>query len=401
MDVTGSFFDKLRTLAVTVEKQTEQLKQIFHGGDTEFEDDSPMRYLHDLYSEVGALKVDADNTLCKSSSERDATYDFIKAIKVLMKRNATELGKISDVFQKYGYKPFVSMNTVRNEAENHPESIMSEQEEAKNLACPEKLSGPHSPLQLPQLSDFGLSKYALPSTLHLQPQAYVQKEEPKVDDSESLSPKTEHFHIHGCDLCLNDNTTNLTEDQTIFLLNAKNIRQTNKLNGPAAVLTSKENLATPKQKSKLCDYDCMASPAAPVFSTPGLKIPSRKNLTLPNSPETNQLDASNPATETFQDMQSLKVEPKQIPVTHRVPNNHPIGSSAASIQGWDKDLECLEEPSPPKISDYTNLLGSPPPPPQITAIPKQILQILSKYNPNFDREPLSGTGNKENREFTG
>ncbi|KAJ6662324.1 hypothetical protein lerEdw1_012488, partial [Lerista edwardsae] len=110
MDVTGSFFDKLRTLAVTLEKQTEQLKQIFHGGNTELEDDSPMRYLHDLYSEVGALKVDADNALSKSSLARDATYDFIKSTKVLMRRNATEFEKIRDLFQKYGYKPFVGKN---------------------------------------------------------------------------------------------------------------------------------------------------------------------------------------------------------------------------------------------------------------------------------------------------
>lgn len=29
MDVTGTFFNKLRTLAVTLEKQAEQFKQIF------------------------------------------------------------------------------------------------------------------------------------------------------------------------------------------------------------------------------------------------------------------------------------------------------------------------------------------------------------------------------------
>ncbi|KAJ6662319.1 hypothetical protein lerEdw1_012483, partial [Lerista edwardsae] len=299
---------------------------------------------------------------------------------------------------------------------------MSDQEEPKNLACPEKPSSPYSPLQLPQLSDFGLSKYALPSTLntvHLQPQAQVQKEEePEVKDSECTSPKTEHFHIHGRDLCLNDNTTNLTEDQTIFLLNANNIRQTNKLSGPEAILTSKENLATPRHKSKLCDYDCMTSPAVPMFRTPGLKIPSRKTLTLPNSPEHNRLDASNPAAEAmFQEIQSLTVESKemefgstfpspfvsrqfilyfqQIGVSQGVPNST-IGSSSASLQCWDKDLEGLEEPSPPKISDYTNLLSTPPPPPEITAIPKQMLQILSKYNPNFDSEPLIGIDNKEN-----
>ena len=34
MDVTGSFFNKLRTLAATLEKQAEQLKQVFQGDGT-------------------------------------------------------------------------------------------------------------------------------------------------------------------------------------------------------------------------------------------------------------------------------------------------------------------------------------------------------------------------------
>lgn len=117
---------------------------------------------------------------------------------------------------------------MKYEAENNPESLVSDQEEPKNIACPEKPSSPYSPLQLPQLSDFGLSKYALPSILNVMPlqsQAHVQKEEePEVEDSECTSPKTEQFHIHGRDLGLNDNTTYLMEDQTIFLLNAKNTR---------------------------------------------------------------------------------------------------------------------------------------------------------------------------------
>lgn len=56
------------------------------------------------------------------------------------------------------------------------------------------------------------------------------------------------------------------------------------------------------------DDDYMASPAAPEFCTPGLKIPSRKDAI---SPESNKLDASNHMTETsLPDTESLITKPK-------------------------------------------------------------------------------------------
>ncbi|XP_062983890.1 spindle and kinetochore-associated protein 3 [Elgaria multicarinata webbii] len=410
MDVTGNFFNKLRSIAVTLEKQTEQFKQVFHGDNSEFEDDSPMRYLHELYSEVRTLKGDADNTLCKSSSERDTTYDFIKASKVLMKRNTTDLKKISDLFQKYGYKPLVDKDEeIKGEAEINPESTMPDLEEPPNLDYPGKLSGSHSPLRIPQLSDFGLSKYALPNTLgtmHPQPQAHVPKEEPRADGSAYVSPKTEHFHIHGRDLCLNDETTGLVEDQTIFLLNnAKNVKHC--IRGPAVASVPNKNLATPKQANKLCDFDYMASPDAPAFCTPGVKIPHRKNTVLQKSPEGNHPVASNHTTEKpLSNTQPLKIESKQMCVSQR-PNKVLIKSADVSVLHSDNYPECAEVPSPPVISDYSNLFGTPPPPPAITVIPKQIFQILSKYNPTIEastsveREPTLGIGNKENREYSG
>uniref|UniRef100_A0A6J0UC60 Spindle and kinetochore-associated protein 3 isoform X1 n=1 Tax=Pogona vitticeps TaxID=103695 RepID=A0A6J0UC60_9SAUR len=410
MDVTGSFFNKLRTLAATLEKQAEQLKQVFQGDGTELEEDSPMRYLHELHSEVRTLKGDADKTLCISSSERDSTYDFIKASKVLMKRNAANLGELRDMFQKYGYKPVVSKNTAtKDEAEINPTSVTIDHEKTKDFVCPGKSSGPYSPQQIPQLSDFGLSKYALPSTtgtMHIEPQGGIQKE---GDVSGCLSPKAENFHMHGRDLCLNDETTSLMEDQTIFLLNnAKNIRQNNKLSGSMVISAANKNLDTPKQTNKLCDNDYMASPAAPEFCTPGVKIPHRKKIVLPKSSEGNHMDASDHVTGkslteslNLTESQAMKTGHKKITVS---PNNC---------------LECIEESCPPAISDYTNLISTPPPPPEITVIPDQIFQILSKYNPKAgaaravekqanegigtrtERALLLDIGNKENRKYYG
>nr|XP_056714127.1 spindle and kinetochore-associated protein 3 [Euleptes europaea] len=420
MDSTGSFFSKLRALAITLERQAEQLKQAFRGDETEFEDDSPMRYLHELYSEVRTLKGEADNVLKKKSEERDATYDFIKASKVLMNSNATDLGKIRDLFEKYGYQSIIREEATKDEAETDPEPVKSDQEEMKNLACPENSSGPDPLVRIPQLSDFGLSKYALPSTwnaMHILPQAHVQKEEPREDDSGCPSPKVEQFCMNGRDLCVDDDTAYLTEDQTIFLLNnVKKTRQANEMNGPSMVSASKENLSTPGQKSKVRDYDYMASPAAPTFRTPGVKVPSRKNTALPKSPESNKLDTSNHTDEvTHPNPLPVEKEPEQACVIQTVPNKRYVEEAVASVLPSSKCLDYPETPAPPAISDYRNILTSPPPAPEITVIPTQMLQILSKYNSNtepprsagklnnegisaeFERRPALGVSNKENR----
>ncbi|XP_048349718.1 spindle and kinetochore-associated protein 3 isoform X3 [Sphaerodactylus townsendi] len=418
MDQTGSFFSKLRTFVVTLERQTEQLKQTFHGDETEFEEDSPMRYLHELYSEVRTLKGEADNVLKKRSDERDATCDFIIASKILMNRNTADLGKIRDCFAKYGYQPIIGETATKDKAETDPEPVESDQEELKNLACPENSSEPNPLERTPQLSDFGLSKYALPSTwstVHILPQP--QKEEPRKDYSGCPSPKVEQFHMNERGLCVDDVTACLTEDQTIFLLNnAKKPRQANdKMNGSSMVLASKENLATPRQKSKVHDYDYMASPAAPTFCTPGVKVPPRKNIALPKSPESNQLDASN---HTHPNPQPLEKEPEQAYVIQTVPNKRYVEEAVAPVLPSVKYLDYPETPAPPAVSDYRNTLTSPPPAPEITVIPTQILQILSKYNSNIKaprfaeklnneelsaqlERPALGFSNKENREMSG
>ncbi|KAL8190995.1 UNVERIFIED_CONTAM: hypothetical protein K2H54_066572 [Gekko kuhli] len=370
MDLTGSFFGKLRALVTTLERQAEQLKQAFRGDETEFEDDSPMRYLYELYSEIRTLKGEADNVLTKKSEERDATYDFIKASKVLMNRNAACLGRIRDVFEKYGYKPIIREAATKDEAETDPEPAKSVQEELENLGCPENSSRPDSLVRIPQLSDFGLSKYALPSTwntVNILQQAHAQKEQPRDDYSGCPSPKIEQFCIKGRDLCVDDDTVYLTEDQTIFLLNnAKKSRQDNKMNRPSVALASKENLSTPVQKSKVC---------------------------------------------------VILLQPPY--VTQMIPDKRCVEEAVAPVLSSNKYLDCFATPAPPAISDYESMHTTPPPAPEITVIPTQILQILSKYSSNtepprvtekvknegmatkFERRPALEISNKENSEYCG
>uniref|UniRef100_A0A8D0LA52 Spindle and kinetochore-associated protein 3 n=1 Tax=Sphenodon punctatus TaxID=8508 RepID=A0A8D0LA52_SPHPU len=201
-----------------------------------------MRLLHDLYSDVRTLKGDINTTLDMSCSERQKMYDFIKTSKVLREKNTTDIGKIRELFQKYGYRPPDRDNSVEKDEANS-KSVSdnnSDREKMENMtnlpACVEKLAL-SDPLRMPQLSDFGLSQYAFSRTwnmMHVQPQPDIHKEEPRnsipvikealhvipktpkctlrMDDYVCLTTKLEHFGISEHTMCLN-------EDYTLALIN--------------------------------------------------------------------------------------------------------------------------------------------------------------------------------------
>uniref|UniRef100_A0A8D0HD18 Spindle and kinetochore-associated protein 3 n=1 Tax=Sphenodon punctatus TaxID=8508 RepID=A0A8D0HD18_SPHPU len=184
---------------------------------------------------------------------------------------------------------------------------------------------------------------------------------------------------------------------------------------------SREIMATPGQTIKMPNengVDYMASPAIPVFCTPGMKIPFRKNVASPISPEKKELSIPNrAATPTLPDLEIHKRAESKANKTKSVPNKQHTEDYTPSTLCSDKYLEHLGAPSPPTISDYGNLLDTPPPP-EVTEIPQDILQILSKYNSKtntlgimkkqvktgiaakFERD-VPGYSNKENREYSG
>uniref|UniRef100_A0A8C8S4F6 Spindle and kinetochore associated complex subunit 3 n=1 Tax=Pelusios castaneus TaxID=367368 RepID=A0A8C8S4F6_9SAUR len=394
-----------------------------------------MRVLHDLHCEVRTLKRDVNATLDQSRSERQGTYDFMKAVKVLMQRITTDIEKIRELFQKYGYKPLVKDNSVEEEEEREINyaSKLSDQANSDRkkmedmssfLACSGKPPEPKDPLRNPQLSDFGLSQYAYSRTwdvVDVQPQTNMHKEVSrnripapkqspyivpktpkctlKMDDYECLTPKLEHFGISEHTMCLN-------EDYTMALIN-KNVQtrknfpkeESNEIYVAAATSSkSREIMVTPGPEMKTPNrnvVDCTASPLIPVFCTPGLKIPSRKDSAiLLKSPKMKESNISNQtATPTLPDFETgwLKTETKPLKKANKaeslpeidVADKRRIEDCAPSVLSSDKYLEHFEGHSPPKISDYENLLSTPPPP-EITKIPEDILQILSKYNPKMD-----------------
>ncbi|NWS61189.1 SKA3 protein, partial [Chunga burmeisteri] len=503
MDVSRDFFGKLRALALTLDKEARQLERALRREDTDYEDESPIRVLHDLHCEIKTLKEDVNASLGKSCSEKQAIHEFMKASEILMQRNAADLGKIRELFQKYGYKPHVKDSTEEEEEEVKSDSTVSgqnksDEEKADDVphlpSCTEKPLVPKDPLRNPQLSDFGLSQYAFSrpwSAVKGQQATNADQENSKnrtplktqapcilpktpkcmlkMDDYECVTPKLEHFGISEHTMCMNEDYTmslirkttqmrkkNLIKERFFFspLDNGQNLfpedqiskkTSTNKValymwfpgtktgnnadflgDSPAASytlhlvlvfrlvkkgdhevnvpeMTSREIMVTPGPKSKVTaeKADWMASPMVLVFCTPDVKIPSRtKSTVLPGSPETNELPLpSYTGTPQFPNFKTrwLETEAKVVNTNYQVKQGEKIESvtkndatdkqyiedSIPFAVSSDEYLKHFGDPSPPKIKDYDQLLNTPPPP-EITRIPDDVLQILSKYNHQVD-----------------
>ncbi|NXV87033.1 SKA3 protein, partial [Calonectris borealis] len=206
----------------------------------DYEDESSVRVLHDLHCEIRTLKENVNAGLGKSSSEKQTIHDFMKAIEILMQRNAADLGKIRELFQKYGYKPHAEDSTEEEEEINSDLTVSvqnkSGEEKADDAphlpACTEKPLVPKDPLRSPQLSDFGLSQYAFSrpwSAVKGQHATNAYQENPKnrtplktqtpcilpktpkcmlrMDDYECITPKLEHFGISEHTMCMNEDYT--------------------------------------------------------------------------------------------------------------------------------------------------------------------------------------------------
>ncbi|NXA19243.1 SKA3 protein, partial [Ibidorhyncha struthersii] len=493
MDVSKEFFGKLRALALTLEKEARQLERALRREDTDYEDESPIRVLHDLHCEMRTLKEDVNASLGKSCSEKQAIHNFMKASEILMQRNAADLEKIRKLFQKYGYKPREEVNSDSTvSVQNKPDE--EKIDDVPHLpACTEKPLVPKDPLRIPQLSDFGLSQYAFSrpwsavkgqhatnarqensknrSPLETQSPCILSKTQKctlKMDDFECVTPKLEHFGVSERTMCMNEDFTmslirkaaqtskneiphcrnnvfSLTlsspplQAVTLFFffssclllkrhlqtftvlikIKEKNLQQSVKtddheVNVPE--MTSRKIMVTPGPKPKLTaeNADWMASPMILVFCTPDVKTPSRANSMLSRSPETSELPLpTHTRTPQFPDFETRWLKPETKVVNRNYVHFHAlftisifsnqikqeekielvtkndatdkqyVEDSIPFAVSSDEYLKHFEDPSPPKIKHYDQLLHTPPPP-EITRIPDDVLQILSKYNHKVD-----------------
>ncbi|XP_030333506.1 spindle and kinetochore-associated protein 3 isoform X2 [Strigops habroptila] len=452
MDVSRSFFARLRTLAIRLEKEVKQLEQALNGENADYEDITPMRVLHDLHCEISSLKEDFNASLGKSCSKNQAINEFMKASEILMKRNEADLGEIRKLFQKNGSKMPVKDSTEEEEEEevesDSTASVQNKSDEGKADNVPagtERSLVPADPLRNPRLSDFGLSQYSFYRSWSAvegqhttnKHQANLNNRTPlkaltsctlpktpkcklKMDDYECVTPKLEHFGISEHTMCMN-------EDYTMSLIHktAQTSKKLVKDDHKVTVreMTSREVTVIPGPKSKVTPKNAnwMASPAMPVFCTPDVKIPSRTNSTvLSRLPETNEQPLTNhtetPPCPDFEmrwvkaeaKLLSSNSEVKQAGKTESVAKNDATDKqhkedSSSFAGSSDEYLKRFRDPSPPKIKHYDQLLSTPPPP-EITKIPDDVLQILCKYSGKVDsntKEMETKTGNATRYENDG
>ncbi|XP_054020490.1 LOW QUALITY PROTEIN: spindle and kinetochore-associated protein 3 [Dryobates pubescens] len=433
MDVSRGFFSDLRNLCLRLEKAARELDQALRRQDTDNEDESPVSLLHDLHSEIKTLKEDFDASLCKSYSSKQAIDDFMKENEMLMQRNASCLGKIREVFQNYNYNPPVTNSTEENKEDNScsAESVQSKSDgqEADDAhhppACTEKPLVPKDLLREPQLSDFGLSQYAFSrpwSAAEEQPQTKACQEHDsnnrtplkspapsvlpktpkcrlKMEDYECATPKLEHFGISEHTMCMNEDYTMSLIQKTAQAVKkwfVKNVDHEMKI----AEVTPRRIMVTPKPKQKVpgenAAADWTTSPMIFVFCTPDVKHSPKTNSTVSSrSTGTNELPPPSrmetPRCPDFETRWLVREAKVQVPQREKMQsatkkdttNEKPKEDRIPFAVRSDNYLKRFGDPSPPKIKSYDELLDTPPPP-ELTRIPDDVLQILSKYNHKAD-----------------
>ncbi|XP_073439143.1 spindle and kinetochore-associated protein 3 isoform X2 [Dendrobates tinctorius] len=379
MSVTGNFFGKLRCLALTLEKETAHIEQVFTQEDNDCEEESPMRVLHDLRSDIMGIKSDLQATIDKNEKKGQELNHFLKICKVLQQRNASDLQQIKDTFQKYGYNPPDCAAAEHGDPSEEPVTSESADESCQS-SDPQDLPPPPviekqvawDLMRVPQLSDFGLSHYQLPVVWEPQinKKAPEEKARPLYQDIRSINvaktPKyalckeedfsqIQHFGI-------SDNSANLNDDYTMALINKK------KRSGPEKPKESSKDiknlLATPAHLTYRRDLRSVDSPLPPVFCTPGLKVLKHVGLDVMDEKcDTKANVTDDDATSSCQERSQNHLDVCQ-PLhsnTDIVDSPCPPTFCTPGLKVQKKDINCMNpEPSESKELSLIKNLDTPP-----------------------------------------
>ncbi|XP_069615210.1 spindle and kinetochore-associated protein 3 isoform X2 [Ranitomeya imitator] len=379
MSVTGNFFSKLRCLALTLEKETAQLEQMFTQEDSDYEEESPMRVLHDLRSDITGVKSDIQATIDNTEKRGQELNNFLKICKVLQRRNASDLQQIKDTFQKYGYN---SPDSAAKERDDPAEEVVTSEsaDESCQSSDPQDLppppviekQGAWDLMRVPQLSDFGLSHYQLPVVWEPQinKKAPEEKSRPLYQDIRSINvaktPKyalcneedfsqIQHFGI-------SEYSANLNDDYTMALINKK------KQSGPEKSKESSKDikglLATPTHLTCRGDLRSVDSPLPPMFCTPGLKVLKKVGLDVMDEKcDTKANVTDDDATSSSQERRQNHLDVCQ-PLrssTDIVDSPFPPTFCTPGLKVQKKDVNCMNpEPSESKEPLLVKNVDTPP-----------------------------------------
>ncbi|CAH2225231.1 spindle and kinetochore-associated 3 isoform X1 [Pelobates cultripes] len=406
MSLVTNFFGNLRKVAITLEKETEKLDQVFINKEEDYDDESPMRVLHNLRSEIKDLKNELQTTIDKKHLIGQELHAFIRVCKVLQQRTSTDIQQIKDSFQNYGYTP---LSTDKSDAEVSNENVKSENEEQishdseadelPSMPTVEKPSNSWDLLRGPQLSDFGLSHYQLSSAWDLQ-SSTLHVKKPVEENGKPIFKDIRTVNMAKTPKCalrmeddftqvahfgISESNTNFNDDYTIALINKKAQKKasTPKKDGTEGGYSRnlKTFLATPSHPPNRTDDFVVDSPLPPAFCTPGLNVQKKEipcivvGTSIPKETE----KKATPPIPAFQSNWLNRDTTRQLDITEPIPR--PVMTHNLYLQdntlvlNSDKYYEnSTKMASPPQMKTYS--LDTP----QRPEITMSLTEDLLKYN---------------------
>ncbi|XP_069495480.1 spindle and kinetochore-associated protein 3 isoform X2 [Ambystoma mexicanum] len=412
--LTENFFGRLRHLATTLEKETKQLEHTFHqeSSDSEdYEDDCSMKVLHELNSEIRALKGEIQVTIDGAISREKDLAGFLRACKLLKQRTKSDLEQIKDVFEKYGYKPPSQQHSgteqhmdnlkvsVSGECTEEPSERVQNEDGSANHEL-ETMSASGDFLHLPPLSDFGLSQYQFSTSWGPCGDKQLKTKSTSLEDPQCTSkdvsdnlvlsiPKTPKWASWGCDESYSSRFMrcgmNANDDYTMALFNAKVPAKSNASQGHLVPLSEQfvTNIpTTPAPLTRLSDdNEDIHSPSLPVFRTPGLKTAKQEKAACPATPEKEEPpssdDTATPSlpqfetpwlkkctTENQRNAMQKEQEMETVSKVYPEESKELVPLMSCSDQCFQKPVGL---PGPPTFMDFDDFLATPQRP-QLTFI---------------------------------
>ncbi|MBN3291143.1 SKA3 protein, partial [Polypterus senegalus] len=387
MNITEKFFWRLRSLAVTLDTETEKIKNAYQNSDDDDHCEAgASQTLFELHSEVRGLKEEVQQQIAANKSTEDEISELLRSYCILKQRITADLERIKEEFQKYGYKPLSAQNKEENKASalsctNSEKNVHREENENMNTrvntnSCSEsptndvptqQMPRDTDVLRTPRLSAFGLSQYRFckpfnPSEMKneqvtVTSETIIQEKitsdslcnkalpnvmrTPKLAlnlDADAVTPPLRDFGIGEYSICDND-------DFTIALM------KKNKYINPKRTNEDFESIEAAGTCEAGTSADVSNSPLLPVFQTPGFKIASQKS---PEKLSPEKKPSSTPEIPAFETPYFKKLihEKKTEQISDNVNLNEKPQRAPSPPVLESKKYECTESSKDPPVLSF-------------------------------------------------